>query len=139
MGIAGDPRHSIEVLSGAPASRYPHGEKNASQIFDLVKSALPIDSMVSASTADSSNGNQDKSARGIAQSHVYTVLNAFEVQNSNGQTVRLYRIRNPWGVENYTGPFSDMDSTNWDTSLQNAVGYLDENDGTFFIDAATYH
>jgi hypothetical protein len=51
----------------------------------------------------------------------------------------MYKIRNPWGREEYNGPLNDGDTTNWDPSLQAAVGYLDENDGSFFIDAATYH
>jgi hypothetical protein len=137
--IAGNPIHSIEVLSGAPASYHSHSSQNASQIFNLVKAAFPLDSMVSASSHMSSGGDSTSSARGIAQSHVYTILGAFEVQNQSGQTVQLYKIRNPWGSEKYTGPYSDKDSTNWDSYLKNAVGYIDDNDGSFFMDPWTYH
>jgi hypothetical protein len=140
--ISGDPISSIEILSGAPASRTQHDSANPAQaleLFELIRAALPLQSMVSASTPESSNGDEDRSALGLAQQHVYTVLGAFEAQKANGQTVQLYKIRNPWGREDYNGPFGDNDTTNWDPTLQAAVGYLDENDGSFFIDAATYH
>ena len=93
--------------------------------------------MISASTPGESDA--DKSARGIAQKHVYTVLSAHEAVNGQGQTVKLYRIRNPWGKEHYNGPYSDDDTSRWDTTLQNNVNYHNENDGTFFIDIDTYH
>ena len=135
--ISGDPRHSIEVLHGSPSSNYSHGDKTAAQIFALVKDADAIHGMISASTPGESD--EDKSARGIAQKHVYTVLSAHEAVNGQGQTVKLYRIRNPWGKEHYNGPYSDDDTSRWDTTLQNNVNYHNENDGTFFIDIDTYH
>ena len=137
--IAGSAKHSIEVLSGAPASWYSHGSKNASEIFEMVRAAFRVDGMVSASTPASAGGDSDLSANGLAQNHLYTVFGAFEVQNQNGQTVQLYKIRNPWGTEGYKGPYSDSDTANWDMSLQNAVGYYNKDDGFFFIDAQTYH
>ena len=57
------------------------------------------------------------------------------------------RIRNPWGVETYRGPWSDDDARNWDKNLQNEARtfkqrfpelYEKENDGIFFIDYVTY-
>jgi len=61
---------------------------------------------------------------------------------------RLYRIRNPWGTENYKGPWSDDDSSRWDLRLQNKAEtfkeqfpelYENEDNGIFFIDYQTYH
>ena len=66
--------------------------------------------MVSAGTPGVSD--TDQSGVGLAQKHAYTVLSAHEV---NG--VKLLRIRNPWGTEQYQGPYSDDDTANWDQSL----------------------
>ena len=53
--------------------------------------------------------------------------------------LKLLRLRNPWGVEDYNGPYSDDDASRWDPSLKERVHYVDDNDGTFYIDLATYH
>ena len=68
--------------------------------------------MVSGSTPSATGGNTVKSARGIVQDHVYTILGVVETENGD----RLLRIRNPWGRETYTGNWSDM-STLWSKSL----------------------
>jgi len=87
--------------------------------------------MTSASTSGTSN--TDRSARGIVQNHVYTILGCIEV---DGQ--KLIRIRNPWGYEFYQGPWNDS-SPDWSESLKSQVNYIDDNDGIFFIDYETFH
>lgn len=85
--ISGDPISSIEILSGAPASRTAHDSQDPAQafeLFELIRAELPKQNMVSASTPESSGGDADRSALGLAQQHVYTVLGAFEVQNESG-------------------------------------------------------
>ena len=84
-----------------------------------------------------------RSANGVAQGHVYTVLDAHVVEGE-----RLLRIRNPWGKEDYLGPWSDNDVSNWDLSLQGRAEtfkqqfpelYVNDMDnGIFFIDYLTY-
>ena len=66
-------------------------------------------SALSPGTTDTEN-----SPAGITQAHVYTVLDTHEIDSK-----KLLRIRNPWGVETYKGPWSDDDTSNWDASLQN--------------------
>jgi len=101
----------------------------------------PTDSMISALSPGTSDA--ERTTTGLAQGHVYTVLDAHVVEGE-----RLYRIRNPWGVETYKGPWSDDDSSKWDLSLQSKAQtfkesfpslYENENDGIFFIDYLTYH
>ena len=66
------------------------------------------------------------------------MLDAHEIVNERGQTIKLLRIRNPWGKENYNGYFNDDDTANWDRRLRQQVKYVNDNDGTFFIDIGTY-
>jgi len=37
--IAGDPAHSIEVMTGAPSMTYNHGGYSANSLFEIVKAA----------------------------------------------------------------------------------------------------
>ena len=67
---------------------------------------------------------------GLVGDHAYTILGPVEL--SNGQ--RLVKLRNPWGKEKYTGPWSDSDDANWTDALRAEVGLaLDHDDGIFFM------
>ncbi len=51
---------------------------------------------------------------GLAPGHAHTVVGTYQIKNALGVvTNRLYRIRNPWGSDSYTGPWSDTDTTKW--------------------------
>ena len=87
--------------------------------------------MISCSTPGASNANT--SSLGVVQNHVYTVLGVDTLSDGT----RLYRIRNPWGRESYTGDWND-DSSQWNQAFIDEVGvYVNEEDGIFFIDHQT--
>lgn len=51
-----------------------------------------------------------KSYFGLSGSHAYTVLSAQTVYNADGtEKAKLVLMRNPWGFDDYTGPWSDSD------------------------------
>lgn len=56
-----------------------------------------------------------RSSYGLVGSHAYTVLGAAEY---NGE--KLILVRNPWGKEKYTGPWSDNDRK-WTPAAQKAL------------------
>jgi len=77
---------------------------------------------------------------GLAKSHAYTVLGAYEVTTSAGAKVKLVHMRNPWHMERYKGPYNDNDAiwTN-DAGLKSQVPYAkDNNDGKFFIPVSDF-
>ncbi len=102
--------------------------------------------MISASTPGADNTERTETE--LALGHVYTVLGAYDLSD-----VKLVRIRNPWGLENYDGPWNDHDTSNWEkpTTVSGAaetykkeferLGLYSEDtgDGVFFIDHVTYH
>jgi hypothetical protein len=50
-------------------------------------------------------------------------------------TNQIYRIRNPWGVDVYSGNWRDVDVTHWTTSAISQAAYVNNtNDGDFFIE-----
>ena len=61
--------------------------------------------------------------------HAYTVLGTAVAPN--GQ--RLVKLRNPWGTEQYTGPYNDNDAVNMTAEVKAALGYVSANDGVFFM------
>ena len=112
--VGGDPRSSIETLTGAPAEDYTHDDLVSPDdrsagvwLFDLVTTAIAANGMVSAGTGSSG------SSTGMVQGHAYTVIDTFDQSDE----VKLYKIRNPWGSENYVGDYSDGDISNWDPEL----------------------
>jgi hypothetical protein len=70
---------------------------------------------------------------GLSTHHAYTVLGA--VTLSNGQ--KLLKMRNPWGREGYTGPYSD-ESNEWNDKLRKEAGSVIGNDGIFFLPLDIY-
>lgn len=64
----------------------------------------------------------------LVPGHAYAVLGAYKLSNG----VRLVKMANPWGVDSYTGDWSDT-SSKWTTTLRNEVGSTNnDNDGVFF-------
>ena len=59
--------------------------------------------------------------------HAYTIIGTAEYQGE-----KLVHVRNPWGVEKYTGPWSDGDSK-WTQDAYNQLGHAKKNDGTFWV------
>lgn len=64
----------------------------------------------------------------LVSGHAYTLLNVLQL--SNGQ--KLARVRNPWNSERYNGPWSDK-SDKWTAKFKQEAGYVDSNDGAFFL------
>ena len=50
---------------------------------------------------------------GLTNNHAYTLVGTFLLFDNNVQTNRLIKIRNPWGVDVYTGKWSDVDVASW--------------------------
>lgn len=55
--------------------------------------------------------------QGIVPGHAYTLLSAAEVLDINGNTVRLVKLRNPWGSGEWNGDWSD-NSPLWTEELR---------------------
>ena len=70
---------------------------------------------------------------GITYNHAYTILKVVKLSNE----VRLVQMRNPWGHELYHGPWSD-DSELWTDETKLEAGWVDKDDGMFFMDLDTY-
>jgi len=77
------------------------------------------------------DGNQEdgQGNQGIQYNHAYGIM---DIRSALG--LQLVRIRNPWGVGEWTGAFADEDEA-WDDSkgLKEELNYQFEDDGTWWM------
>lgn len=75
----------------------------------------------------------------LPRSHAYTVLGTYYLKDTNGNVVqRLYRVRNPWAIDMFNGPWCDSSSL-WTEAYKAQVPYAsNKNDGAFFISDADF-
>jgi len=74
-----------------------------------------------------------RSHSGLVSGHAYTLLNVLEL--STGE--KLVQIRNPWSYGEWTGDWSDS-SSKWTAALKKEAGYVNSNDGKYFMPWKTY-
>ena len=104
---------SLRVLTGAPSFMTPldsSGPYTSSNIWSTISGALGRGFNIGVDTSGSYFG--------LAGSHAYHVIGAFSLKDANGNVVQnLMRVRNPWGYDTYSGPWSDADSK-WTSQYQ---------------------
>ena len=81
-----------------------------------------------------SRDHTKKSVKGISNGHAYSILDSREYRKAGSdKTLRLMRIRNPWGHTEWKGDYSD-NSPLWTPEIKAFFGYTGAgNDGVFFI------
>ncbi len=86
--------------------------------------------------AASRGSGEQKTAAGIISGHAYSLIDVHEFEHL-GQLVRLIKLRNPWGLGEWTGDWSDK-SHLWTPELREKLGCQIEEDGDFFIPYENY-
>ena len=71
--------------------------------------------------------------KGLVSGHAYTLLNVLEL--STGE--KLARVRNPWSQGEWKGDWSDS-SSKWTAASKKEAGYVNANDGQFFMPFKTF-
>ncbi|WAQ94901.1 CAN5-like protein [Mya arenaria] len=69
---------------------------------------------------------------GLVGGHAYSLVDAQTVEDTNGNTHRLVRIRNPWGNTEWNGPWSDK-GKEWSMLSEGTLDYRDKDDGEFWM------
>lgn len=72
-------------------------------MFAMVESAFSRGFNVGCDTDDTSDWN-------LPESHAYMVMSTHVVTDASGTSHNLLRVRNPWGIAEYDGPWSDGSS-----------------------------
>ena len=64
--------------------------------------------MMTAGTFVGTGSDQDKNELGLPYDHALTLLGTKTITSQQGAETKLVKIRNPWAVETYHGPWSDQ-------------------------------
>jgi hypothetical protein len=71
---------------------------------------------------------------GLSAGHAYTLLGTGTYRNE-----QLIKMRNPWGRNKYTGPWSNKDTVRWTADAKIKLGHDTINDGIFWMRFSDYH
>jgi hypothetical protein len=63
---------------------------------------------------------------GLVKCHAYVILGVKEISNGD----KLVKMRNPWGVESFTGQYRDASMS---SSVKSELNHTNSNDGTFYM------
>ncbi|XP_026821401.1 calpain-A-like [Rhopalosiphum maidis] len=79
----------------------------------------------------------DVSEKGLHEGHAYSItkITSISIENKKNGTISLIRLRNPWGENEWNGPWSD-ESVEWlsiPQAKKKSIGLVMDNDGEFWM------
>ncbi|MCQ2815989.1 MAG: calpain family cysteine protease, partial [archaeon] len=131
--IAGNSADAFEFLSPAPIDTYHHNA-DTSTLFDLIKEADEKGFIIVSDITETQNTNLDNlSKMGLITNHAYTIVGtAVLKEDDNKNQIRLIKIRNVWGTNEWLGDWSDG-SRLWTEEYKKKVGLVQKEDGIFWM------
>jgi len=131
--ISGNSAEAFEFLCPAPVNTFYH-DVHHDILYQEILKADRKDYIICTDITVTENTNlQNLSKMGLITNHSYTIIDAEEVYGPDGKKIRLLKIRNPWGSNEWTGDWSD-DSPKWTPELKKLLKFEKELDGTFWMD-----
>ncbi|XP_053191095.1 calpain-9 [Scomber japonicus] len=135
----GSTLEAMEDFTGGVAEMYDT-KKAPDNLFYIMKKALDKGSMMGCSIDISSSAESEaKTSSGLVKGHAYSITGLEEL-NFRGRSVKLIRIRNPWGQVEWNGPWSD-NSREWDyidKAEKNRILQNSTDDGEFWMEFSDF-
>ena len=130
---AGNSAEAFEFLCPAPFDTFYHNA-DTKQLFDIITSAHKKGYIIVSDITETDNTNLDYlSKMGLITNHAYSVIDTAVLRDShNGNEIRLIKIRNPWGTNEWLGDWSDG-SRKWSEEFKQIVGLEEKEDGVFWM------
>ena len=130
----GLPCFAANHIMGVPSESFNHASiESTDDFYNMLKSADARDfTMMAASHGQGENKND----AGVISGHAYSLIQIVEFKHQ-GKDVRLLQLRNPWGSGEWQGAWSDK-SPLWTPALKKQCGFVDGDDGMFFIELNDY-
>ena len=116
---------SLYMLTGMPNTGFSTIDLTEDQIFEKL-TIWDKKQYVMTAAVNRADGVDKKN---LVDGHAYTIIGTAVAPN--GQ--RLVKLRNPWGTEQYIGPYSDTDTVNMTAEVKAALNYTTGNDGIFHM------
>ncbi|XP_041657998.1 calpain-2 catalytic subunit-like [Cheilinus undulatus] len=138
--IAGNSDEAFKDFTGGVSMNYTLS-KSPPDLWDVMNRAVHSKAMMGCGTYGGEKGKEFSKKFDLVEGHAFGVTGVKQMQ-SQGETVNLVRVWNPWGEKEWNGDWSDK-SDLWETvSNKERELYLKErNDGEFWIaleDFCTY-
>ena len=133
--VGGTPMEALEFLTGFSSLSYDMTNKDNDDFneykIEIVNQLQNCD-IENAIIACTTISNEDVSSKGLISGYTYNLLAIFQVQDSEGNNVYLFKLRNPWSLGEWNGDWSDK-SNKWDSNTKNKVKFSDKQDGIFYM------
>ena len=133
--VGGTPMEALEFLTGFSSLSYDMTNKDNDDFneykIEIVNQLQNCD-IENAIIACTTISNEDVSSKGLISGYTYNLLAIFQVQDSEGNNVYLFKLRNPWSLGEWNGDWSDK-SNKWDSNTKNKVKFSDKQDGMFYM------
>ena len=105
--------------------------KNKLEIIKNIINAQQSYSLISCDTTEENN-YKDLEKAGLIQKHAYTLIKISQIHLEQGKTEYLFKLRNPWGKNEWNGDWSD-NSNLWNERIKNQVNFKNKDNGIFFM------
>lgn len=125
----GYPMDALRDLTGAPCILFKQPDEN---LWEVLLDATQHKFVVTASAGNTQASQQLLERMGLVGAQSYAIIHAFELDTRKGP-VRLVKLRNPWGTNEWKGDWSD-NSMLWTPELKKKANFNSSPDGTFFMD-----
>ena len=130
---AGNSAEAFEFLCPAPFDTFYHNA-DTKTLFDVIDKAKKKGYIIVSDITETEDTELDElSKMGLITNHAYSVIDtAMLTDRSTGHVVRLLKIRNPWGTNEWLGDWSDG-SKKWTSEFKATVGLEEKEDGVFWM------
>ncbi|XP_060712110.1 calpain-12 isoform X2 [Hemiscyllium ocellatum] len=135
--VSGNVSEAMEDFTGGIAVSLKLSSVTPDELWMSIKRAFTKQSLASCSIEAANQEDVEKDhGLGLMKAHAYAITGADTVKY-DGSSIRLFRLRNPWGRKEYNGPWSDR-SQLWNAVSENEKAKLQlmiKEDGEFWMPA----
>ena len=136
--IPGNSADAFEFLSPAPYNTYYHNSETRPTLFETIREAQQKGFLVLADITETMSTNLESLSKlGLITNHAYTVINTAILRKSNGSEIKLLKMMNMWGTNEWVGDWSDT-SSKWTQEFKKEVGLEQKEDGIFWMSYEDY-
>ena len=130
--IKGNSSEAFQFLTPAPCDTYYNIYEN-NNLYNLIEESLNKNYIIVSDITNTEDTNLDYlSQMGLVTNHSYMIIDNIILKNPNGTEVKLLKIRNPWGTNEWLGDWSD-DSRKWNDDFKKKVDLENKEDGIFWM------
>ena len=130
--IPGNSADAFEFLSPAPFNTYYHNSETRPTLFETIQMALKKGFFVLADITETMSTNLESLSRlGLI------TINTAVLRKTNGSEIKLLKMMNNWGTNEWVGDWSDT-SSKWTQEFKKEVGLEPKEDGIFWMSYEDY-